>query len=200
MTEQPFTRIQSLREADGHIAIVPIDGFDGFAVPRRFIARSELISLEVEVDGRGVGHCRVLEVRAGDGEAISTESLRRVSVPKLVKQAVAGAARIYAPVEDGGPPIFRLTGAPVREHADFYNSYTRDARRPRQGSPVTDDHLRQVAGLYRAALDRRDPPTQTVGDTMHVGRSTAARWVSMARERGILGPALPGQAGEAHKP
>jgi hypothetical protein len=88
---------------------------------------------------------------------------------------------------------------PRAERATFYERYAKDARRPRRGSPVTDEHLRRVAALYRAALERGDPPTQTVGDEMHAGRSTAARWVAKARERGLLGEALPGKAGEREK-
>jgi hypothetical protein len=79
----------------------------------------------------------------------------------------------------------------------FYERYRRGARRPRRGSPVSDANLRQVADLYRAAFRRGDPPTRTIADEMHIARSTAARWVAKARDRGMLGPAMQGKAGEA---
>jgi hypothetical protein len=194
MTDHPYTKIRPHREDDRTISLVTLR--DGFAVPRRFTARGETVSLDVEVDTDGTVACRAIEVRAADGEAVTGETLRRLPVAKLTRQAVAGAARLYQPVTDGGPPIFHLTGAPVRAHADFYNSYTRDARRPRRGSPLTPQHLAQVAALYRAALQRGDPPTQTIASEMHAARSTAARWVALAREQGLLGASLPGQAGE----
>jgi hypothetical protein len=105
------------------------------------------------------------------------------------------------------PPAKDVRGATVaggtvgplttNERAQFYERYARDARRPHRGSPVTDENLRQVAKLYRAAIKRGDPPTETVAETMHIARSTAARWVTRARERKLLGPALRGRAGEA---
>ncbi len=83
------------------------------------------------------------------------------------------------------------------ERAEFYKRHVKDPRRPRRGSPVSDGDLREVAKLYRTAYERDDPPTRTIADTMHVSRPTAARWVGKARERGFLGKAKRGQAGEA---
>ena len=59
-----------------------------------------------------------------------------------------------------------------------------------------DDKLRRLADLYRTALANGDPPTQTAADALGVPRSTVARWVAKARERGLLGAATPGKAGE----
>jgi hypothetical protein len=75
----------------------------------------------------------------------------------------------------------------------------RFGRRPRRGSPITDANLNAVAERYREALERGDPPTQSVARELNVARSTAARWVTKARERGFLGPALQGRAGEAER-
>jgi hypothetical protein len=194
MPDHPYTEIRPHREADGTISLVTLPG--DFAVPRRFTASGETVSLDVEVDTDGTVACRAIEIRAADGEAVTGEALRRLPVAKLTRQAVAGAARLYQPIADGGPPIFRLSGQPARVHADFYNSYTQDARRPRRGSPLTREHLAQVAELYRAALQRGDPPTRTIATELHAARSTAARWVALAREQGLLGASLPGQAGE----
>jgi hypothetical protein len=189
MASDPFTRFIPRQEEDGTFTFVSLR--NGFAVPRHFIAEGDPVSIEVEVETDGTGYCRALEVRPrGKGAAVTSESLR-ISVPKLTKQAVALAARLYPPNEG-----FKFVSTPPDAAAAFYEDYTKDARRPRRGSPLTDSNLRQVADLYRAALKRGDPPTQTVADELHVARSTAARWVTKARERNLLGPSLRGRAGE----
>lgn len=167
-----------------------------YAVPRRFksTARDDDLGIEVkfdtEIDDHGHPRCRQLEIRAlGDSE-ITGDTLRRIPVGRWLGVLMAAAAWKVT-----GPTTMQ-TGMPRSERAAFYERYAQGARQGRQGTPVGDDHLRQVAELYRAALDRKDPPTQTIADEMHAARSTAARWVAKARERGILGPALPGQAGE----
>jgi hypothetical protein len=170
---------------------------DGFAAPQRFIAKGESVSLEVEVEADGTPHCRALEVRAQEGD-VTSDTLRAVAVGKLTREAVAAAA---VPVKAGKPVgsgalLHALLTTPPKEHAAFYERYTEGAREPRRGQPLTDENLSQVAALYRAALERGDPPTQTVADALHVPRSTAARWVAAARERKLLGPSLRGRAGE----
>ncbi len=195
MTDQTFTKIRPHRQPDGRV-VAHVELRDGYYVPSRFLAVSDAVSLDVEVGNDGVPRCRRLELVASPGEAITSESLRRVPVARLLRQATAGAARQFEPLEPGGEPVFQLVPSAPREVADFYRRYVTDTRRPRRGVPVSDDHLKQVAELYRAALDRGDPPTQTVADAMHAARSTAARWIAKARERGFLGAALPSQAGE----
>jgi hypothetical protein len=62
---------------------------------------------------------------------------------------------------------------------------------------VNDDALRLVTDVYRSAILAGNPPTQAVAHHLFFEvRSTAARWVMRARERGFLGPAEPGRAGE----
>jgi hypothetical protein len=194
-SESPFTRFTPKREIDDTIVHVPLP--DDFMVPRRFLAETETLLLDIEVDSSGAARCLGLQVRGRDGEAITAESLRAIPVARLTRQAVAGAARRYTPLEEVGEPVFRLVSTPPEAAAAFYERYVKEGRRPRRGSPITDDNLREVARIYREAVKRDDPPTKTVGDTMHTARSTAARWVTAARERGFLGPALRGKGGEA---
>lgn len=196
MAEQhPFTRIRQRREEDGTITFVPL-GSD-FAAPRRFVASGDLISLDIEVSRDGIGRCLAVEVRAGSRSDPLTSASLRLPLATLTRQAVAAAARMYTPVGESDQPVFRLLSTPSDAGEDFYQGFTEKARRPRSGSPLTDDHLRQVAELYRAAVKRGDPPDETIAREMHAARSTAARWVAKARERGILGPSVRGRAGEA---
>jgi hypothetical protein len=61
-----------------------------------------------------------------------------------------------------------------------------------------DEHFKQVADLYRAALkaEPRRPMTWLAARYPGVNRSTVARWVQRARDRGFLGEASAGRAGE----
>ncbi len=170
---------------------------DDFAVWEHFIAESEAegIALEIKITDRGEPRCIGVSVR--DEGGVSSEALRRVPVARLVKDAFTVAASKYEPTEKGGKPIHRIVGTTAEDRARFYERFAKDARQPRSGSPLTDEHLGQVAKLYRAAVERGDPPTQTVAETMHVTRPTAGRWVSEARKRKLLGPAKRGRGGEA---
>jgi hypothetical protein len=66
---------------------------------------------------------------------------------------------------------------------------------PRRNS-VTREHLEQVATVYRKAEAVGLPPTKAVSEQLGASHSTAARWVGMARQKGLLGPAQPGRSGE----
>jgi hypothetical protein len=60
-----------------------------------------------------------------------------------------------------------------------------------------DDRVERAAAEYRQALERGSrSPTADVARVLDVGRSTAARAISEARERGLLGAALRTAAGE----
>jgi hypothetical protein len=56
MPDHPYTNIRPHREDDGTISYVELR--DGFAVPRRFTARGETVSLDVEVDTDGTAASR----------------------------------------------------------------------------------------------------------------------------------------------
>jgi hypothetical protein len=59
---------------------------------------------------------------------------------------------------------------------------------------ITDLLLREVARVYRANLG--SGPTQAVAKHFGRGHRTATLYVAKARERGFLGPAIRGKAGE----
>ncbi len=55
------------------------------------------------------------------------------------------------------------------------------------GGP-TDEALRRLAEIYRAALVFGEPPARTVRERLGITAPTAGRWIARARERGFLGP------------
>ena len=59
---------------------------------------------------------------------------------------------------------------------------------PKQPGESADDFYRRVAAFYRAALERDGKPTAAIVATAGVPKTTAARWVREARQRGFLPP------------
>jgi hypothetical protein len=166
-------------------------------VPRSFTARTEIdalpgisIELDIEVSDRLQAHCSGLRLSAGSGQ-VTSETLRQIAVGRLAREAVATVASFFERDETAPGNFWMFPPADVA--AEIFA----DARRPRRGIPLTDADLEEVADLYREAVAGGDTsPTLTISERKHVGRSTAARWVSRARARGYLGPAVRGRAGE----
>jgi transposase len=69
------------------------------------------------------------------------------------------------------------------------------SERARAGGGPSDEDLRAVADVYGLAFVTGGAPTKTVMERLGLPRSTAGRWIKMARERGLLGPATPRKAG-----
>jgi hypothetical protein len=68
--------------------------------------------------------------------------------------------------------------------------------KPLAGRHPTKDVLRAVAVLYRFAYAVGDPPAASVAANFGLPRSTAGRWIQLARSQGLLGKAEPRKAGE----
>jgi hypothetical protein len=65
---------------------------------------------------------------------------------------------------------------------------------------VTHAHLQEVAEVYRRAIAEGIPPKKAVSAELRASISTAGRWISLARQQGILGRTLPGKKGELDDP
>ncbi len=60
-----------------------------------------------------------------------------------------------------------------------------------------DEHFRNVAAWYRRAVDEHPrAPMKWLAEQLHADRATVNRWVQRARDKGYLGEAIPGRAGE----
>jgi hypothetical protein len=173
-------------------------------MPRRFVKRIEsaepqegLAELEIEVDSWGRPRCVALRVTAKSEGAVTGDMLRRLPVARHVERAALQAASVVEVQKDLRGGITQIGPVSNREQAaEVLESAAR--RVPRRGSPVSDEHLKQVATLYRKALRMQGPkkaPTEAVAMQMHVSRSTAGRWVRKARDAGFLGPGHRGRAG-----
>jgi hypothetical protein len=152
-----------------------IEVVDGVPVPSIMTATavSEDPPLEVRLrieprDGRMVATS--MKCSTGAGEHLSSELLRQIPVAQIVTLGVLDA-------------IGTLTLA----GADF--------RAMRAAGP-TDDTLNTVAAVYRLAYLTSGRPTAYVRESFGVSKSTASRWVQLARSKGFLGAAFPRRAGE----
>jgi hypothetical protein len=152
--------------------------------------------MEVIIDDAGRPSCLELSVRALDDRPVTSQTLRAIPVHRLLRQAAVHASTFLTydgPTPDGGSK-FAAPSADERE--ETRTRVLERARSPRQGSPITNEHLTQVADVYRTALAAGRRPTQTIRERWHVERATASRWVAAARAAGLLGPATQGRASE----
>jgi len=108
---------------------------------------------------------------AASGAVITAERLR--SLP-LAEMRAAVAARL------AGNDAFGAFGKVARE----------------RGKAWPDEHYRQVAEVYKSAVEHREPPLKAIQEHWHVTRPAAAKYVKGARDRGLLGwPERAGIAG-----
>jgi hypothetical protein len=119
---------------------------------------------------------------------ITPTMVRSVKWGDMLDQVI-DRATVKAEVHDGGFTLLPL--GPQPEGASVRRRKSGGRRR------LDDDHYRQVAAVYRRAMNDGDPVIAVQVDLGAKSRATAARWVGEARKRGFLGPApAPGAKGE----
>ncbi|HUY45911.1 MAG TPA: hypothetical protein VMV92_09325 [Streptosporangiaceae bacterium] len=93
-------------------------------------------------------------------------------------------------------PLAELRAAVAARMAgdDAFGAFEKVARE--RGKAWPDEHYRQVAEVYKSAVEHRKPPLKAIQEHWHVTRPAAAKYVKGARERGFLGwPERAGVAG-----
>jgi hypothetical protein len=144
-----------------------------------------------------------IEVTASN---VTSDTLRSVKVGDIRNAIVEHLRSSGSPGMDGWAALaamHRAAGRPIPEHlasAEQRSSellaYLRRTA-PRRGPSTTpEDHLREVAIAYLAAVER-DPgkPIALIAEGLGRPRNTVADWVRKARQRGWLTAATPGKAG-----
>jgi hypothetical protein len=112
------------------------------------------------------------------------------------------ATRIRVPLRQFIDEATRLVGVRPRDTdpAEYDSEeFMRGLAHPEPGKRLPDEILARAAEVYRNALRRGLGPTDAVALAFPISRSTAGRWIVEARRRGLLGPAIPGVAGELEK-
>jgi hypothetical protein len=169
----------------------------GLGIRREFTFRVEeerLYSLEADVVyeqpvGGRMGHfvCNRLTVkRREDGPPITTEGLREIPIAAFLRLAVeANRIRVGPTIREGNKSTWELMWAgPIAL-----------SERARGGGGPSDEDIRAVADVYQLAYVTGGAPTKTVMERLSLPRSTASRWIALARKQGLLGPATPRKAG-----
>jgi hypothetical protein len=154
-------------------AVLPSGGIavQTFTTQARGRALRYHVDLELEFRNGRYEVTALIARRKKGGPEVTGEGLRQLPVKAIVREATRKLP----------PAAFVL--AISRPSRDLFRR-------------VNDEALGIVSVVYRAALEEAKPPTQTLADYLGMPRSTAARWIARARERGFLGPATPGKAGE----
>jgi hypothetical protein len=112
------------------------------------------------------------------------------ATPGWTSAAVITAERLRA------LPLAEMRAAVAARLAgdDVFGAFGKVARE--RGKALPDEHYRQVAGVYKSAVEHREPPLKAIQEHWHVSRPAAAKYVKGARERRFLGwPERAGIAG-----
>ncbi len=164
-------------------------------LPSAFTARytpdsGPAVELAVTIEG-GSPVCQEIRVlRDPGGPSLTGTEIRRVPIVDVIEHACRQVAvRFVEQFPDGS-----TAWEPTFDDEPARRTVARDVTTARQRRHVTDDLLRDVARVYRA--NRDSSPTASVQETFTVSRATATRWIKLARERGFLGKAIKGKAGE----
>jgi hypothetical protein len=179
----PGLRIDYVRLAEGLAVPRHLEAF--FASPAEPL---KSLRMTVGVSPEGVPECAELAISSEPGGPAVKGTDLRVPLQRLMALALKWIAR---------PAEFDANGNVVRlgPRLSLQETGIASAPSPRR-TPRTIDHewLARVAAVYREAqaVPRskrfgRPQPTQAVADTLAVGvYSTAAKWVSAARDAGLL--------------
>lgn len=165
---------------------------DRLEVLQRFTAKvygPGLLRCELEIEIRdGRPECLAIHCHGRPGSGVTGKRLRDLALDTYVREATATASRPRGDSGDG----WTWASQDVDQFTDALSTLPARRRRRR----VDDEHLRRVAAVYSEAMAKLSPhPVEEVVDVFRVSRSTAGRWVMLARQRGFLGPTKRGRAG-----
>jgi hypothetical protein len=153
-------------------------------------------------DELGVGwHLDAVRVcLSSQTRAVTTTVLRRVPVWTLVREVIETQVKPAHDRDRNNPPLaytFPPEEVPAflkRRDAHFEEVGTHlrinEAAERRTGRPrsVTPDFLREVAEVWSAARELREDPRAAVANRFGAAPSTAGRWITKARDAGLLAP------------
>jgi hypothetical protein len=122
----------------------------------------------------------------GEPGPITFRSLRDIRIGDILDT-------VPKPKNPNNMTVAELAGALVRKTSPRVRG-----SKKKPGPALSDDHFREVAERYRVALvtDPRAPVVAVAAQYPHTPVETVRRWVRVARQRGFLGQAQSGKAGE----
>lgn len=129
-------------------------------------------------DGRYVVDKMVCSQLEG-GRPVDSIGLRVLPIAQLVTHTVLPYIWQHEPGATGPKRLTPFAGVSPDDAADG----------------PTEDALRKLAVVYAVSYACGQPPAKRVTEAFGLARSTAGRWIMLARERGFLGETTPGRAG-----
>lgn len=133
-------------------------------------------------DGRYVVEsltCRRVE----GGQPITGDGLRQVPIAVLLAAMTSDYLLLWKDDKPGNPWV------------QFEGIKPED----RTGGP-TDEALKKLAVVYQLNLACGLPPTKAIERSFELPRSTAGRWIALAREKGLLPTTTPSASGGTRSP
>jgi hypothetical protein len=142
----------------------------------------------------GQPRCIAMKCDANESGPITPEALHRFPLGRMVEEATLMSAR---PVDE--IPRRKITWENPEEARRQQAAAAAQFRSRRRGRNVaTDEFLEEVARVYRENV-AKGKPSKAVADHFKYPPSSARRLVRLARDRGFLGDAQRGKAGEFHQ-
>jgi hypothetical protein len=156
------------RESAGKTTIFPgfelwnevdaeLDDYHGYDVRALIRLHSE----RLEVDELKV-------IRRPDGEPVTGIGIREFSIPALIRKSLSANA------------------PDMPEQRIAFGLLTKAEAEDAKAAGPTDDSLRKVAMVYRAALATQSPPTKAVQDVFDLAARTAGSWIAKAKAKGYI--------------
>jgi hypothetical protein len=132
-----------------------------------------VVEIEVALEG-GRFVCEALRAeRKKGGPPVTSEGIRKLPVGGLIR--TAAMENIYRVRKN---PTARDSVTTTKAHLGGFERFA--------AAGPTDEALEYVALVYRLAYACNENPTQAVTEAFGLPRSTAERWVSRARDLGLI--------------
>jgi hypothetical protein len=191
---------------DWDVTISPSNAFGGFApwrpgyvLPRAWHSTvdGEHLPYRVELDftaDEDGPQCQAVRFVVRE-EPLRVARLRHAQLGECIEMAIAAAA--FRVEQHGKEQVVSLggpRGEQLTEHGnvDMTERVRLASQAPQHHAYGTDKHLREVADIYLAASGK---PTQAVALAFApTPRSTVARWIAKARQRGFIPATTRGRA------
>jgi hypothetical protein len=163
---------------------------DGSQIPREFKAAvsgmadlpGAVVEMDVAVDDFGNVRCRKLSI--SDEGGVTGTGLRQLQMKAMLEEVALAASDFIGRRSS----VEGLTAASIPSGQRTAEKYTRrhgQLRAPRQGSPITPENLKTLAGWVRQAHEDGTAPVSVVQAKANVSKATAYRWIKAARESGL---------------
>ena len=180
--------------------MTPLAGAPDVAVPELGVEVDEpaipyVLRLTVAVvHGKPVCTSLAAERRPG-GPPVTRRGLNALPVDRLVRAAAMEAA---AKVASRGPGVvsYDLFGGGAATAAVAAEMAPRRGR-PREDPGARRELMAKVVAQYRDLLPVTGHPKPVIARSLGISMSYVSALLAQARREGILGPAIPGRAGEA---